>query len=140
MLTLDETTLFYLSLPSAANGSQLSRKSAIDRWAEDLPPRGVRTASGPSSRASTATMLSRVSSAPGRHTAVSALTKGITITSKLPVVKAEPVADIHDFGGGLSDCDETQGPERDNAVYSPIKGNARKDSSVRTSCANSALH
>lgn len=64
-----------------------------------------------------------------RFVASSALTGNIQIVSSFPVkTEAEDI----DFGG-VSDADETQGPEREAAALSPMKGNTRKDSDVRPS-------
>lgn len=132
MLTLDETTLFYFTLACNTTTSSRALSTSIQRWeAETLKP-----LDGPkclSSRASTtvaaSTVSSRISSAQPRYSAPSTLTNNITITSTAqPKVKAEPVSDLE--GHVISDNDETQGPEHDEAATSPVKGTTRKDSSV----------
>lgn len=126
MLTLDETTLFYFSLACSTSGPKI-KTGAIDRWNNAVSTFGAR--SRPGSKASTtiaASTISKTSSAAKRFVAPSALTSDIQIQSSYPVKTEEREVDF----GGVSDADETQGPEHEAAASSPMKGNTRKDSDV----------
>lgn len=122
MFTADETTLFYLSLGRKASGDQ-AQHGLIDRWNAHVQTAHRVNSRPVSKKTSTSTNSTRINSQ--RQRSVSALTSNIAITSK----PTKP-SDIKEKEGGLSDAEEFQGPERDEAVFSPVKGSVRVDSKV----------
>jgi len=120
MLTLDPTTLFYLSLMETSNPK---KGGLIDMWAAGVPTR---------------LPLSKNSNKPASIRSIPSLTIGSTrststlvLTNRVAITSAEPqVIDISDDEFGFPDEDETKGPERDAAVASPPKGKKRVTSSV----------
>ncbi|KAF7979333.1 hypothetical protein HWV62_42749 [Athelia sp. TMB] len=128
MLTLDETTLFYFSLACESSAPKY-QTGAIARWVATSAPssRSQGRSNSRTSKAISISTASKSSSASRRVVAPSALTNDITISANAPV-KTES-EDTLDFDtGGLSDVDETHGPEHDAAAASPVKGKSRKDS------------
>lgn len=128
MLTLDETTLFYFSLACESNAPKV-KTGAIARWVAAAAPSSQPQARSNSRTSKTISVstASKSSAASRRLVAPSALTNQITISANAPI-KTEP-EDVPD-AGGLSDADETRGPEHDEAAISPVKGKNRKDSEV----------
>lgn len=129
MLTLDRTTLFYLSLSETYVAVKEKATTAlVSEWVENLEKlkvdnnaRSARSGSVPG-----LTTGSTRSSRPAPSTARSALTNNIKVKNvdkfiEIPDSEAE---------GGFSDRDETQGPEREFAVKSPPKGKKRATSTV----------
>jgi len=121
LLTLDETTLFYYSLSQGGKKTAGSVASLLKDWSN-----GVTAGAAPSN-------TSHVSSAISSEVAIiskpkSAATTGIVKGKGKNIVKEEPV---EEETAGFVDEDKMQGVERDQAVNSPIKGNAKLDSAVR---------
>ena len=121
MLTLDPTTLFYLSLMETSKPKTVG---LIDSWAVEVSAAGL--------------PLSKKSNKPASIRSIPSLTIGSTrststsvLTNRVAITSAEPqVIDISDDEFGFPDEDETKGPERDAAVASPPKGKKRVTSSV----------
>jgi hypothetical protein len=123
-LTLDPTTLFYLSLMETSNPKQ---GGLIDSWAAGV---------------TTGRPLSKISNKPASIRTIPSLTRGSTrstltsvLSNQVAITSTDPqvVIDISDEELGLPYEDETKGPERDAAVASPPKGKKRATSSVSTS-------
>jgi hypothetical protein len=134
-LTLDQSTLFYWTL------SDVPRKwsSAINEWASAIPSRSKSTLQGPKSTSSRTTSIIpslTAGSSASRSSAPSVLTDNIKVISRQSSdqveVKVESQADVISLSdeGGLSDCDELDGKEREAAINSPPKGKKRITSEV----------
>jgi hypothetical protein len=122
MLTLDRTTLFYLShMNSSANTNQ-EASGLITEWAEAVEP-SLNTSSisksisNPSVRSLCLTQGSTRSSSASASASASVLSNSILVVSS---------ADRY----GIPDEDEIYGPEWDAAIKSPSKGKKRVDNTV----------
>lgn len=141
MLTLDNTTLFYwtLSADNEAKRRKHAPRDDVERWAGAVSAK-VRPSSRVTSRAgSIKTTHSSRYGPPGpppslfsgstASSAPSVLTNAIKIASgsnrhfnvkaEKPVVKVEESEIVVIDGGGVSDNDEMEGPEREVALASP---------------------
>jgi hypothetical protein len=132
MLTLDQSTLFYWTL-SDTSLQKRRYKDAIKEWASDIPDSAKPVSRAPSRTTQTKSIAGRsavpsLTSGTSRSSAPSVLTNDITRPDAVKV-KAEPKIALY-FDGGLSDCDETIGKEREAAVNSPPKGKKRVTSEV----------
>ena len=123
LLTLDETTLFYFSLPVPKKTGVIKNwAAAVDSYSSNASAR-----SGTSkSRVPALTIGSTCS------TVTSTLTDAVLISmDRKPTHDITP--DDDDRVGGLVDEDETRGEERNAAASSPVKGKMRVTSSVSES-------
>jgi hypothetical protein len=123
MLTLDLTTLFYLSLMEASNPK---KARLIDLWAT-----GVSTGLPLSKKSNKPVSLCSIPSftiGSTRSTSTSVLTNQVAITSTKP-----QVVDIFDEEFRFPNEDETKGPKWDTTVASPPKGKKHATLSVSTS-------
>lgn len=120
MLTLDQTTLFYFSLSDTYTNKD-KPAARISDWASKIPHKPKAKRDDLYSTPSLTTGSSRPSGRP-LSTVRSALTNNVKIT--------QPDDDIEVVEGGLSDRDETVGPEYDVAMKSPPKGGRRATSVV----------
>jgi hypothetical protein len=137
-LTLDQTTLFYWTLSDVPR----KRGSAVNEWASAILSQSKSTLQGSKSTSSGRTRsiipsLTAGGSATGsRSSAPSILTDNIKVishqSSDQVKVKVESHADVLIISdeGGLSDCDELGGKEREAAINSPPKGKKRITSEV----------
>lgn len=129
MLTLDQTTLFYITLSDTYTSGKDDSSGLINNWALKVT-HDARSDSRAGSRAgSTGTpALTNGSSRSSRLPASvrSALNNNIKISRDNDVIEI-PDSEVE---GGLSDRDEMQGAERDFAVKSPPKGKKRATSTV----------
>src|SRR5882762_2039321 len=115
MLTLDQTTLFYLSLMNSSAATNQKIGGLISTWAAGVE-------SQPSSKASKSTngsirSLPPLTQGSTQSSSASVLTNTVVITSS---------AEIHDgpdqYPDGIPDEDKINGPEQDTAISSPPKG------------------
>ena len=119
MLTLDRTTLFYYSLSNTT-----IHEDRLNDWVKTVPKfkRGSTRSVTPSlTNGSTRTRTSKASS----HVSTRSALNNVFIRQR-----DVDVADMANGDGGLSDHDETKGPEREAAIKSPPKGKKRVTSSV----------
>lgn len=127
MLTLDCTTLFYFSLYSLTNKDKDS--GAIDDWADRVsqatqPTRNHKTTSIRSG--STPSLTTGLS-----HSTRPLVSARLALTNNIKITEDNSIIIRSD--GGLSDHDETRGPEREAAIKSPPKGKQRLTSTVSIS-------
>ena len=112
LLTLDETTLFYFSHVRSSDDVPLMT-DIIGHWRTDVKQAPPTTLSwqplGGSITTSTRSARSKTSATSVKDTATELFSTRM---------------------GGISDTDETQGPERDYAINSPLKGKKRLTSDV----------
>lgn len=144
MLTLDPTTLFYWTLSDTPEPPPKKMKYSVESWAKTIP-----SSAKPSSRATSqansvktgklgsirngSALASASRSQATISSSASVLTTDIAVTyAQVPqAVKIKQDKDaIQTYDGGLSDCEEIAGVERDAALVSPIKGKKRLDSGV----------
>jgi hypothetical protein len=121
MLTLDRTTLFYLSyVNSSANNDQEASElvtNGVREWAAAVvprPPSKTSKSSNPSVRSLTSLTQGSTRSSSASASALS--------NSALVVSSADQY--------GIPDGDQICGPERDAAISSPSKGKKRVDNTV----------
>jgi hypothetical protein len=138
-LTLDQSTLFYRTLSDVPP----KRGSVINEWASSIPNRSKSTLQGPKSTSSRTKSIPSLIGGSSRSSANSVLTDNIKVIShqssdqarvKVKVKtesQAEAVLSLSDQGG-LSDCDELGGKERETAINSPPKGKKRITSEVKS--------
>ena len=142
MLTLDPTTLFYLSLSNEYTKDQDSGLLDVEKWAASVQrgskpisrvgarsnskstPSLTHTSTSNPARSSGSTDLARLSG-PSCPSARSALTNTVKVTggsddSEVEIIEA----------GFLSEHDETVGEEREFAMKSPLKGGKHVSNSV----------
>lgn len=135
MLTLDRTTLFYLSLSDSYQDLRDIDAGIHNRrlysWAVDVP-KGVGL--GPSQAAAPRPSASRA------LTSTAVESSGRSQLNYVKVTDTKSIGIEEDDGiielGGISDEDETAGPERDAAINSPPKAGRRANSSVSTNSFN----
>lgn len=140
MLTLDPTTLFYWSLSDPPK----KIKYSVESWAKTIPsnakPASRATSQTNSVRTGKLSTGKRSGPAPSASrsqatttSSASVLTADIAITnaqlSQAVKIKQDP-GTIYTYDGGLSDCEEVDGVEREVALVSPVKGKRRLDSNV----------
>lgn len=144
MLTLDPTTLFYLSLSEkyakdsySGLNSEASKIAKLNKWASQVPPdaRPAKPSTLPTvSRDAPTPALtadnSRTVNSSNRPASRSALSGFVQLAGG----SKSNNRDIEEDGiielGGISDRDETVGAEREAAIRSPPKGGRRLNSSV----------
>ena len=126
MLTLYQTTLFYGSLMDTSD-----KKSKLTGLNDSWAP-GISTGRPCSDTFGIPTAVTGIGSS-GRSTLTSVLTSRVAITSTGPNVTIANISDS-ESKHGIPDEDETQGPERDAAAASPLKGKKRITSSVTVLC------
>jgi hypothetical protein len=129
-------TYYALSLTSESTGVKQSGLSK--GWSSIINAKGTQAVNGSatSSRRTTtlagsSTRTTTLAGSSTHTTKTSALTKNITITSSQSAGHdTKSNIAYNDVSGGLSDEDETQGNERDEAIASPPKGKIRATSAV----------
>jgi len=131
MLTLDETTLFYYSL-SLSKDKKVS--SLIKDWSKFVDNSTKPKLPSNTHGSSTSTTLASNTQARARGTKVSPLTDQVVITSReegpKSTLRSKADLSLDDVSGGLSNEDEVQGAEREEAVNSPPKGKVRATNAV----------
>jgi hypothetical protein len=129
MLTLDETTLFYYSL-SLSKDKKVS--SLIKDWSKFVD--NSTKPKLPSNTHGSSTSTTLASNTQARGTKVSPLTNQVAITSReegpKSTLRSKADLSVDEVSGGLSDEDEVQGAEREEAVNSPPKGKVRATNAV----------
>ena len=134
LLTLDRSTLFYRTLSDIPP----KRGLAIKEWASAISNHpGSSSSQGPKSTSSRSkSIIPSLTGASSRSTA-SILTDNIKVIShqnsgrvKVKVERQADVISLLSDEGGLSDCDELAGKEREIAINSPPKGKKRITSEV----------
>jgi hypothetical protein len=139
-LTLDQSTLFYWTLSDVP--SKMDVDEAVGEWASAVTTHIKSTLEGPKSSTSRrSNAIPPLTGGPSRSSAASVLTNNIKVYSQQTPgdsdevkIKAErqEVLSLSDEGG-LSDSNELAGKERETAINSPLKGNKRITSEVRSS-------
>ena len=135
LLTLDRSTLFYRTLSDIPP----KRGLAIKEWASAISNHpGSSSSQGPKSTSSRPKSIPSLTGASSRSTA-SILTDNIKVIShqnservkvKVELQGQADVISLLSDEGGLSDCDELAGKEREIAINSPPKGKKRITSEV----------
>jgi hypothetical protein len=136
LLTLDESTLFYWTLPDSNDlyhdAETQKKPSSINKWASAVDSFNPNSQVPPPT--STRVKINRPHDIPslttgtssGRSYAPSVLSENVKI-----IVNAEPAPALSLYNnGGLSDNDEIKGEERDYAINSPPKGKKRINNEV----------
>ena len=132
MLTLDRTTLFYLSYANSSANTDQEVSGLIAEWAAAVKPRPSSKVSKSKSKSKSSTNRSALSRSlvplthgSTRPSSASGLSTTVLVTSSAKINDG-----LDESPYGIQEDDEIYGPERDAAISSPTKGKKRVDNTV----------